>query len=124
MRIVLESDSSIRLLDGDAGLVVDGGAGVGLSPLHLLAASLATCTRSVLDGWAREVGLPTEALEIRVEWDLGCDPVQVSALRLDVDWPGLPAPREAAARRVAGHCTIHHTLISGTSLSTRVHTSF
>lgn len=120
MRIVLEAEDSIRLLAGGAELVLEGGPDVGMSPFHLLAAALATCTWSVLEGWAREAGLGTEALAIMVGWDLGGDPVRVSNLRMQVAWPGLPAGREAAARRVASHCTIHHTLELGTRVSTEI----
>lgn len=123
MRIVLEAEDSIRLLPGGGELVLEGGPAVGLSPFHLLAAALATCTWSVLEGWAREAGLGADALAILVEWDLGGDPVRVSNVRMEVAWPELPAGREAAARRVASHCTIHHTLELGTHVSTEIRRS-
>jgi len=123
MRIILEAEESIRLVDGGGEFVLESAPGIGLSPFHLLAASLATCTRSVLEGWGREAGLRPEGLEIGVAWELGGDPVRVSELRMEVAWPGLPAEREAAARRVAAHCTIHHTLTLGTRLSTEIRVS-
>lgn len=120
MRILLDTEESIRLMGDGAELTFDAAPGVTLSPFHLLAASLATCTRSVVEGWAGEVGLGVDGLEILVEWDLGGDPVRVSDVRLEVTWPALPAARAAAARRVATHCTVHHTLELGTRLSMEI----
>ena len=118
MRIHLESDDRIRLTAADSGFSFEGDAG--LSPFHLLGASLATCTYSVLHGWAHHAGLSMDGLSIGVEWELGGDPVRVSDVRMDLEWPGLPPERREAARRAAAHCTVHHTLEHGSEVETRV----
>jgi uncharacterized OsmC-like protein len=120
MRIILESAESVRLAEGAAGVAVEGADDVALSPFHLLAASLAMCTWSVLQGWAGHAGIPAHGLELTVDWSFGEDPVRVSELRMDVAWPELPPQRREAARRAAAQCTVHHTLEHGTRVSTRV----
>lgn len=119
MRIVLETEERIRLVADGAEFAIEPD-GAGLSPFHLLASSLATCTYSVLHGWAEQARLGVDGLEIRVDWRLGGDPVRVAAIEMEIAWPGLPAARREAARRVAAHCTIHHTLTEATSVETRV----
>jgi uncharacterized OsmC-like protein len=120
MRLILESAESIRLDAAGDGLVVEPAGDVGLSAFHLLAASLALCTRSVLQGWADQAGVPTAGLELTVDWSFGEDPVRVSELRMGLLWPALPPQRHEAARRAAAHCTVHHTLEHGTRVRTQV----
>lgn len=119
MRIVLESEHAIRLVPDDEAFgfeTVD----AGLSPFHLLAASLATCTYSVLHGWAQHAGLGLEDLEIGVTWEIGEDPVRVTGMDMEIHWPTLPAARRDAAVRAAAHCTVHHTLSHPTPVETRM----
>lgn len=119
MKIVLESEDRIRLVPGEEGFAIEALDG-GLSPFHLLAASLATCTYSVLHGWAHQAGLEMDGLEIGVDWELGGDPVRVTGMDMEIAWPGLPPGRREAAGRVAAHCTIHNTLLASTAVETRV----
>jgi uncharacterized OsmC-like protein len=119
MRLILESDRSVRLRPGGASFSVESD-GVVLSPFHLLAGALATCSWSVLESWSKHAGLALGDLELWVEWEFGGEPVRVAAMVLDVVWPGLPSARVAAARRAAGQCTVHHTLVHGTRVETRV----
>jgi uncharacterized OsmC-like protein len=124
MRLILEGEDAIRLEPGGGALVVEaaveGEGEVPLSPFHLLAASLAWCTWSVLATWGGHSGLSAEELELGVRWSFGGDPVRVSEVEVEVVWPSLPPSRVAAARRAAAHCTVHHTLEAGTRLETRV----
>lgn len=120
MRIILETEHSIRLAAGAGDLALEATPGVALSPFHLLAASLGACTWSVLLGWAESAGLEATGLELGVEWEFGGDPVRVSEFRLAVAWPGLAAERQSAAARAAAHCTVHHTLEYGSRVTTRV----
>lgn len=120
MRIILETEERIRLEADAGGFAFETTDDTGLSPFHLLAASLATCTYSVVHSWAHHAGLGLDGLAIIVEWELGGDPVRVSEVRMDLEWPGLPTARREAARRVAAQCTIHHTLEHGSHVETRV----
>ncbi len=115
------SENRLRLHSAlDPAFGFDIGDDAGLSPFHLLAASLATCTFSVLHGWAHQAQLPLDDLEITIDWDFGDDPLRVTDMRMEVRWPGLPEARAPAARRVAAHCTIHHTLERGAHVETTV----
>jgi uncharacterized OsmC-like protein len=120
MRIILETEERIRLVADSDGFGFEAEGDAGLSPFHLLAASLATCTYSVVHSWAHHAGLAMDGLAIVVEWELGGDPVRVSDVRMDLEWPALPPSRREAARRVAAQCTIHHTLEHGSRVQTEV----
>jgi putative redox protein len=112
MRLLLETETSLVLESGaEEGFAIEAQAeGLALSPFHLLAASLATCTFSVLHGWAANAGLETADLRLRVEWDFAEEPSRVGTLRLAIEWPSLPQKRRAAAARAAEACTVHATL--------------
>jgi uncharacterized OsmC-like protein len=110
MEIHLSTDDSIRLTDTGPGFAFESGAAESLSPFHLLAASLATCTYSVLQSYGQHAKIPLDDLAIDVGWTLGGDPFRVIDMEMVLHWPGLPAARREAARRAAAQCTIHHTL--------------
>ncbi len=110
MEIHLSTDESIRLTDSGPGLAFEPGEAESLSPFHLLAASLATCTYSVLQSYGQHARLPLDSLAIDVAWTLGGDPFRVIDMEMVLHWPGLPPARREAARRAAAHCTIHQTL--------------
>jgi uncharacterized OsmC-like protein len=120
MIIELRTEESIRLTAEDPGFAFEARNGVSLSPFHLLAASLATCTFSVLASYGEHAGIPLDGLAIDVDWELGGDPYRVTAMGMVLDWPGLPPKRTEAARRAAAQCTVHHTLHSGSEVTTRV----
>jgi uncharacterized OsmC-like protein len=120
MEIHLTTDDSIRLTGAGNGFAFEPGEASTLSPFHLLGASLATCTYSVLVGYAEHARLPTDGLAIDVSWDLDGEPFRVTGIEMAIEWPGLPEKRRAAAVRAASHCTIHHTLQEGSRVDTRV----
>lgn len=111
MRILLEGEQRIRVQVAGAGLTVESARDdVDFSPLHMLAASLATCTLSVLATWAAQADLEFDGLEIETRWDYVDAPYRVGRFDLEIRWPGLPANRRDAALRAARHCTVEHTL--------------
>jgi uncharacterized OsmC-like protein len=111
MRILLDGEQAIRVLAAGSGLEIEStDPAVSFSPLHMLAASLATCTVAVLATWAMQAGLDFESLEITIDWEYVEDPYRVGRYSLSITWPGLPDARTAAALRVARHCTVEHTL--------------
>lgn len=111
MRLILDGETHLRLVGGKAGLEVEAAEpGIDFSPLHMLAASLATCTYAVLATWALQAGLGLDDLEIELAWDYVEDPYRVGRYGLEIRWPSLPDARRTAALRVARHCTVEHTL--------------
>jgi len=113
LRLIIEGERSIRLIamaDGAALNVESAQPGLDFSPLHMLAASLATCTLSVIAAWAMQAGLSMDGLEIELDWNYVDDPYRVGEYDMRIRWPQLPADRRAAALRVAEHCTVEHTL--------------
>ena len=111
MKITLLADDRIRL-DGGAGpMTIEAeSAETSYSPFHMLASGLATCTLSVLHAWAANAKLPSDGLAVEVGWSFVEEPHRVGSMSLDIDWPGLPENRRAAAQRVADLCTVKVTL--------------
>jgi uncharacterized OsmC-like protein len=111
LKITLLSDDRIRL-DGGAGpMTIEAeSAETSYSPFHMLASSLATCTLSVLHAWGANAKIPADGLAIEVGWSFVEDPHRVGSMSLDIDWPGLPENRRAAAQRVADLCTVKVTM--------------
>lgn len=112
MRIVVTSEKEILVqMTGGAELEIESVTPeLHFSPLHMLAASLATCTLSVLLSWALQAGHDFEDLEIGLTWEYVEDPYRVGSYEMEVRWPSLPDDRRDAALRVAQHCTVEHTL--------------
>ncbi|HEY8469731.1 MAG TPA: OsmC family protein [Longimicrobiales bacterium] len=121
MRLILEGEQRLRLQADGAGLEVESAEpGLQFSPLHMLAASLATCTVAVLVGWAERSRIPWHDLAIELTWTYVEDPYRVGRYDMTVLWPGLPPERQAAALRVAQHCTVEHTLRHPPEIQTRI----
>ncbi|GAC1652062.1 MAG: hypothetical protein NVS4B3_13750 [Gemmatimonadaceae bacterium] len=120
MRVVLEGETRIRLqLAGDGFEITAEGAAI--SPYHLLAASLASCTALLMASWARGVGVATQRLSIGVTWEMvEGQPKRVSRIEQILYWPELPEDRVRTADRVAKLCPIDATLHAGTELTSRV----
>jgi uncharacterized OsmC-like protein len=111
LKITLLSADRIRMDGGPGPLSVEAeSAETSYSPFHMLASALATCTLSVLHAWAANAKLPADDLAVEVGWSFVEDPHRVGSLALDIDWPGLPENRRAAAQRVADLCTVKVTL--------------
>ena len=121
MKITLLSDDRIRV-DGGAGpmSIEAESAEMSYSPFHMLASGLATCTLSVLHAWAANAKLPSDGLAIEVGWDFVEDPHRVGRMTVDIEWPGLPEDRRAAAQRVADLCTVKVTMKHPPELVTQV----
>jgi putative redox protein len=108
MLIRLTGTSRLRLEMETPGFEIDGGV---LSPFHLLAASLASCTAVAVESWASGVGLDATSLAIDVTWELAEErPARVTHIEEVLVWPGLPPERVDTVKRVAELCAIHATL--------------
>jgi len=121
VKISLLSEDRIRL-DGGAGpMTIEAeSAEMSYSPFHMLASAVATCTLSVLHAWGANAKIPAEGLAIEVGWDFVEDPHRVGTMSIDIDWPGLPEIRRAAAQRVADLCTVKVTMKHPPEFVTRV----
>ncbi len=120
MEIEVRDETELAVTAAAGGLSVREGEGGHFGPLPMLAASLGTCTLSVLLSWAENVGLDASDLEVVVRWEYVEDPYRVGSFDQEIRWPGLPEERWTAARRVADQCTVHHTLEHPPEMATRV----
>jgi uncharacterized OsmC-like protein len=112
MKITLLGEDAIRLEPVPGALTIEApSADASYSPFHMLASGLASCTFSVLNSWATHAKIPIDALTIDVRWRFADDPHRVSDIDVSFNWPGLPANRHGAAKRVAEMCTVHATLM-------------
>lgn len=109
MRIRVTGETAITV-EPAASLEIEEVGEAHFGPLHMLAASLATCTVAVLASWADAVGLRLDDLQVRLGWNYVEDPYRVGTYRMEIVWPSLPDERRNRARRVAEACTVHHTL--------------
>lgn len=120
MEVEVRGETELVVRAAGGGLSVREGDGGHFGPLPMLAASLGTCTLSVLLSWAENAGLDPSGLEVVVGWEYVDDPYRVGSYDQEIRWPGLPEDRRTAARRVADQCTVHHTLEHPPEMATRV----
>jgi uncharacterized OsmC-like protein len=112
MKITLLGEDAIRLEPVPGALTIEApSADASYSPFHMLASGLASCTLSVLSSWATHAKIPIDDITIEVRWRFADDPHRVGDIDVTFNWPGLPANRHTAAKRVAEMCTVHATLM-------------
>lgn len=90
------------------------------SALQMFATAMALCTYSVLVGYGEAIDAGTDLIRIRIRWDYMDNPYRIGQLDMNIHWPELPETRLEAARRAAGHCTLHNTLEHPPRVSTNV----
>ena len=120
MKLFLESETRIRLTHENSLELAIEASQHHFSPLHMLAASLATCTMAVLLAWADTIKLDGSGLALTLEWSYAEGPYRVGEYRMSIDWPGLPERRRAVALRVAEQCTVDATLRFPPFIDTRI----
>jgi uncharacterized OsmC-like protein len=120
MRLVLEAESRARLeMEGDGFEIVSESAPI--SPYHLLAGSLASCTALTLGSWAESGGIDMTPLSIHVAWaNVEGRPKRIERVEMELRWPGLPEERVETAGRVADLCPIHATLRRAAEVDRRI----
>ena len=120
MKLILESETRARLaMEGDGFEIASEGAPI--SPYHLLAGSLATCTALTLQSWSEGAGIDMTPLTIHVTWKMADEPPKrVVRIDMELRWPGFPEARIAAAERVADLCPVHATLQGATEIARRI----
>ena len=112
VKLLLENEQRIRLTYADSlELEVESANPlIHFSPLHMLAASLATCTMAVLLAWADTIKLSGAGMVIVLDWEYAEGPYRVGEYRMAIEWPALPENRRPVALRVAEQCTVDATL--------------
>jgi uncharacterized OsmC-like protein len=121
MRLTLEAENKIRLnMVGDEFEIASEGPVI--SPYHLLAASLASCTALTVASWALQAAqISSDALTVIVSWEMVSErPQRVGNMDMELRWPGLPPERIEAAERAADLCPVHATRRRATEISRRV----
>ena len=120
MRLVLEAEQRARLeMTGESFEITSDGAPI--SPYHLLAGSLSSCTALTLQSWADGAGIDMAPLAIHVTWEHAEErPARIERITMELRWPGLPEERVETAERVAGLCPIHATLERASEVVCRV----
>lgn len=92
--------------------VEDGGEDTAATPTELLVASLATCVAFYARRYLRRHELPTDGLEVSVDWDLVKGPARLGPVTIKVTVPdGVPDERREPLLTMAKHCTVHNTLV-------------
>jgi putative redox protein len=91
--------------------VAGGGADAGLSPVELLAASLATCAGYFVAKFLQARKLDCAGLSVDVDFDYADNPRRVGAFRMRMKLPpGVPEKYLDAVKRTIETCTVHNTL--------------
>lgn len=119
MKVVLQGEQRIRFEMAGQDFEI-ASENVAISPYHLLAASLASCTALTVASWAGGAGIGTGRLAIDVAWEMADRPKRVTRIEQTLHWPELPEDRVGTAERVAGLCPIHATLHAGAVVTKRV----
>ena len=121
MKITLIAEDGVRLEPLPGPMTIEALSADQLySPFHMLGSGLAFCTYSVLASWASNAKLHTDDIVIEVKWAFAEDPHRIGTIDMKVEWPSLPAARQAAAKRVADMCAIHASLEHLPALTTTV----
>ena len=92
-----------------------------ISPYHLLAGSLASCTVLTLQAWAETAGIDMAPLTLHLAWENTEErPKRIARIQMELRWPGLPEERVERAERVADLCPIHATLERAVEVARRI----
>jgi putative redox protein len=132
---VTTGEVSVGHIDGDAyeihvrghHLTVDqpveaGGTDKAPTPTELFAASLAACVAFYAGRYLDRHGDDRTGLRVHADFDMSTDrPARVSTIRVSVHPPaGFPAERIPALTAVAGHCTVHNSLVRAPEVTVSV----
>ena len=90
-----------------------GGADLAPTPTELFVGSLAACVAFYAGRYLTRHGFDRDGLSVRADFTMATDrPARVATIRVVVHPPaGFPPGRSAALAAVAGHCTVHNTLL-------------
>lgn len=121
MKIVLQGEDAILLSATEGMLTIEAeSTEQSYSPFHMLGSALAYCTFSVLYSWASNSDHDVSDLQVRVSWEFTDNPHRVGSMKMELQWPSLPATRKAAAERAAQLCAVHATLSHTVPITTEL----
>lgn len=121
MKIVLQGEDAILLSATEGMLTIEAeSTEQSYSPFHMLGSALAYCTFSVLHSWASNSDHDVSDLQVRVSWEFTDNPHRVGSMKMELQWPSLPATRKAAAERAAQLCAVHATLSHTVPITTEL----
>jgi putative redox protein len=91
-----------------------GGTDKAPTPTELFAASLAACVAFYAGRYLDRHGYDRTGLRVHTDFDMATDrPARVATIRVTIHPPaGFPTERLPALTAVAGHCTVHNTLMN------------
>ncbi len=117
-RMEIEARGVTTVIDD---LVEDGGPGDGFRPTELLVGALGACTMGTMLTFAKNTGLPIDAVSMVVEADKSSAPSRVSSISMVMEVAGDLTPADVdRLRRVASACTVHNTLQNEPQIDLRV----
>ena len=90
-----------------------GGADTAPTPTELFVGSLAACVAFYAGRYLSRHGYGRDGLEVSASFEMAADrPARVAVIRIALRPPAdLPQERWPALRAVAGHCTVHNSLM-------------
>jgi uncharacterized OsmC-like protein len=92
-----------------------------MTPIELLAASLASCIAYYAVRYGQRHQISTEGLEVILEWDYAEHPHRIGRLSAEVRLPALPDPSvRQRLQKVLEGCTVHRTLETPPEISVRI----
>jgi uncharacterized OsmC-like protein len=90
----------------------NGGTDGGITPPHLLLASLGTCAGYYALQYLRGRSLPTDGLAVRVSAEKETLPARLDQFRIEVETAELSARHHEGILRAVHSCLIHNTMLA------------
>jgi uncharacterized OsmC-like protein len=98
--------------------VADGGDDSGPTPTELFVAGLASCVAHSVRRFLARHELPVAGLSVTADFGMAAHPARVAEVRLEIHLDAELSPQQQAAMlAVAGHCTVHNTLLQPPSVA-------
>jgi hypothetical protein len=110
MHLIPTAENQIRLdMAGDEFETVSDE--VPLSPYHLVAAGLASCTALTVQSWAAAASIDLRGLMLTIAWTVASErPRRISHMDMVMQWPGAAATPSSGGGARSGFMPDHETL--------------
>ena len=96
-----------------------GGADTAPSPTELFVAGLVSCVAYYAGRYLTRHRLSRDGMRVTGSWEFATDrPARVSVVKIEITPPvDLPADKVPALLAVAGHCTVHNSIVQEPEIS-------